>query len=82
LKNTKLDSSISKSVGILFDQVALMTSAGFYLAGDEMGARKIALLAKDIERYKTMVLIRLVMVLPLNLLMFAKLLRHKKISIL
>lgn len=79
LKNTKIDHSVSKSVGVLFDQIALMTSAGFYLAGDDKGARKIASLARDINRYKTMFLIRMVMQMPLILLTFVKLLKRKRV---
>lgn len=77
MRSENLNPEAVRSVAHLFDRMALVTSAGFYLCGDKLGAKKIAKFAYRAGRLQTALEIHLVMLLPLCVLKLAKRLRHR-----
>jgi glycosyltransferase involved in cell wall biosynthesis len=61
----------------LFDQIALMTAAGYRLKGDTQASRSIAYLAYQAERYKTAAIISIVNFMPQMLLKWLRQRRHR-----
>jgi hypothetical protein len=77
LKNNELKPDLTTSIAVLFDRIALMTAAGFYLNGDTAGAVVIAKHSHKCGRLKTALMIRLVTLLPLGFLRFARKYRRR-----
>jgi glycosyltransferase involved in cell wall biosynthesis len=65
------------SFGRLFDQIALMTAAGYRLKGDTQAAWSIAQLAYEADRYKTAAIISIVNFMPQMLLKWLRQRRHR-----
>jgi glycosyltransferase involved in cell wall biosynthesis len=65
------------SFGRLFDQIALMTAAGYRLKGDAKAAWSIAHLAYQANRYKTAAMIGIVNAMPQRLLKWLRQWRHR-----
>jgi glycosyltransferase involved in cell wall biosynthesis len=65
------------SFGRLFDQIALMTAAGYRLKGDTQAAWSIVQLAYEADRYKTAVIISIVNFIPQMLLKWLRQRRHR-----
>lgn len=80
LNSREADQKIMHGVAYLFDRIAVMTAAGFYLSGDLIGAKNIANLAMQAGRWKTTAIIRFVMLMPLGLLRVAKRIRHRRVA--
>ncbi|WP_153133166.1 glycosyltransferase family 2 protein [Dechloromonas hortensis] len=80
LRSHELKAHVGNSIAVLFDRIALVTAAGFYLSGDVVGAKKIAKLMRDSGRVKSSIAIRLVILLPLSVLRLAKQLRHRRVT--
>lgn len=65
------------SFGLLFDQIAVMTAAGYRLKGDAQAAWSIAHLAYEADRYKAAAMIGLVNAVPQSLLKWLRQWRHR-----
>jgi glycosyltransferase involved in cell wall biosynthesis len=65
------------SFGQLFDQIAVMTAAGYRLKGDTQAAWSIAYLAFETARYKTAAIISFVNIMPQRLLKSLRQWRHR-----
>lgn len=78
--NLNINCNLKEGLNFLFDNISILTASAFYLNGDIIGAKKIAALAFSIKRYKTMLIIHLVMLTPRFALRLAKRVRHKRVS--
>lgn len=67
------------SFGQLFDQIAVMTAAGYRLNGDTQAAWSIAQLAYEADRYKTAAIISIVNAIPQTLLKLIREWRHRTV---
>lgn len=80
MMNGLISLDLLPSFHCMFDQLALLTAAGYRLNGDTKAAKKIGQLAYQAKRYKTAILIAAVNVLPVWSLRLARQQRHGVVS--
>lgn len=76
LQNKTLTTIQYRGLRRLFDRIAFFTAAGFRVSGDKIGASAINKLSWRARRYRTALLILLLRLLPVELLLMAKKIRH------
>lgn len=75
-----LNASQSKSVGILFDKIAILTAAGCRLSGNRAGALSIVRLSSMINRWRATFISLVISFIPLVVLKFAQDARHRRLN--
>ena len=78
LQDASLPLTTRKSIGLLFDRIAIFTAAGFCLNSDKTGLAAIRQLAKNTKRWQTTLFLLCLSLAPKNLLLLAQKYRHRR----
>lgn len=79
LQDKTLDKQKLKSIGLLFDRIAIFTAAGFQINGDRKGVINILRLAFASSRYMCALVVGSIACFPIGVLCLIRSLRHRRV---